>query len=1026
MVLLTVGVITLALLAQFRNLTVIIDPDETLPQAHPFVIATNEVEHLFGSKYTLMITVSPHEGNALQPLVQDKIKALTADLLAAPGVVKSSMLSLAVRKAKSITGTDDGLVVRPLLEKGATSPEKLERTLKDNPVFLNMVVSDDFRAAAIIVEFKKSADGFAGIENTVRSIISRHSDSKIDIDVAGQPLYLSLLERYSGRMIYLVPLSILIIGLIHFEAFRTVQGLILPLVTALFALIWALGLMSLAHVPLDAFNATTPILILAVAAGHAVQILKRYYEDYNLISDAPTRAEANRRAVIRSLARIGPVMVAACLVAAGSFLSLLFFDIRTIRTFGLFSSVGIASILIIELTFIPALRSLLPAPGLKEAAGGDKAVVWNRIIAVFIGWLAPGKRGRLLTAAAGFAVVMAALGSQVRIDNALRSNFFPSVEAVQEDAKVNDRLGGTNTLYVLIKGGAADAIKSPSLLRDIEATQDFLRRQPSVGKVISITDFIRKINQSMNGGSDVFDAIPDSPELISQYLLLYSMAGDPTDFASYVDDDYRNALIRIYVKDESSAVAEPLERGLEEFVKGRFPGCQVSIGGNLTAMMALTEVMVDGQMHKIIVISMIVLLISAILFRSLITGILVLVPLAMTVLTSLGIMGASGIPLNVATSVSIALAVGIGADYAIYLTYRLKEYLDMGEPEDLAIRNTLSSAGKAILFVATAVSGGYAVLLFSYGFNIHVWIALLIGAAMLVSSLSALTIFPALLLTLRPTFLFGGRQTPPPAARIGAIMMLALVVGTTPANAETPAAGEIASRTFLSNRVQDSRFEARFKLIDSSGAERVRETTGQTRLKDRGEDSLRLTRFLSPADIKGTAVLMVENSGDDDDMWIYLPALKKVRRLVASDKRDSFIGTDFSFGDIIGHKAQEWNHTLVREETVDGRDCFVLESIPASAQVQADSGYAKRIGWIRQDNFVTIRGEFYDEDGRLLKQFRASDLQQVDPSHHKWQPMRLEMLNVQTEHKTVIEFRHFEVNQGIDAAQFSPRRLETP
>src|SRR5205823_9903382 len=91
---------------------------------------------------------------------------------------------------------------------------------------------------------------------------------------------LAQLERLSQRMAILFPLAVLLVGLIHFEAFRTLQGLFLPLVTALLATLWAVGVMGLVHVPMDAFNATTPILILAIAAGHAVQLLKRYYEDY--------------------------------------------------------------------------------------------------------------------------------------------------------------------------------------------------------------------------------------------------------------------------------------------------------------------------------------------------------------------------------------------------------------------------------------------------------------------------------------------------------------------------------------------------------------------------------------------------------------------------------------------------------------------------------------------------------------------------------------------------------------------------
>ena len=117
-------------------------------------------------------------------------------------------------------------------------------------------------------------------------------------------------------------------------------------------------------------------------------------------------------------------------------------------------------------------------------------------------------------------------------------------------------------------------------------------------------------------------------------------------------------------------------------------------------------------------------------------------------------------------------------------------------------------------------------------------------------------------------------------------------------------------------------------LTNKAGKQRVRKTIGTSKLQGNGIDNMRMTRFLEPADVKGTVSLLIEHSEKDDDIWIYLPSVKKVRRLVSSNKRDSFVGTDFSYGDIIGHKVNEWTHTLVKEEAVDGKPCYVIESVP--------------------------------------------------------------------------------------------------
>jgi hypothetical protein len=241
---------------------------------------------------------------------------------------------------------------------------------------------------------------------------------------------------------------------------------------------------------------------------------------------------------------------------------------------------------------------------------------------------------------------------------------------------------------------------------------------------------------------------------------------------------------------------------------------------------------------------------------------------------------------------------------------------------------------------------------------------------------------------------------------------------------EDLSAKDIMTKNFFVNRVKDSKSESSMTLINEAGQKRERKSTGVSKLQKNGVDNMRLIKFLSPADVKGTSNLMVEHSEGDDDIWIYLPALKKVRRLVSSNKGDSFVGSDFSYADVIGYKVQDFEHKITGSENVDGVDCYVIESIPVSDKVKQDNGLSKRKGWIRKDNFVTIKGEIYDLSGQLYKTFRASDIQQVDKENNKWQPMTLEMTNVQVNHKTIVNFSNYKVNIGVDEGYFSQRNLE--
>ena len=247
---------------------------------------------------------------------------------------------------------------------------------------------------------------------------------------------------------------------------------------------------------------------------------------------------------------------------------------------------------------------------------------------------------------------------------------------------------------------------------------------------------------------------------------------------------------------------------------------------------------------------------------------------------------------------------------------------------------------------------------------------------------------------------------------------------TLPAAAWALTAIEIMDKNFMVGKYADSTSDTTMTLTNKSGQQRVRKTFGTSKLDANGIDNKRMTRFLEPTDVKGTVSLLVEHSDKDDDIWIYLPSVKKVRRLISSNKKDSFVGTDFSYGDVIGHKVKEWNHTIVKEEDVDGKPCYVIESTPKDATVKTNTGYSKRIGWIQKDNFVTVKAVAYDEAGELLKEAKYLHWKEVDTVKHKWQAGILEAKNLQTGHSTVITIDQFKVNNGVKDDFFTTRYME--
>jgi len=239
-----------------------------------------------------------------------------------------------------------------------------------------------------------------------------------------------------------------------------------------------------------------------------------------------------------------------------------------------------------------------------------------------------------------------------------------------------------------------------------------------------------------------------------------------------------------------------------------------------------------------------------------------------------------------------------------------------------------------------------------------------------------------------------------------------------------PDGAEIMSNNFSATKVSGFVGEVTLSLINDRGEQRVRKMSVRSRLRDNGTDSAVLTRFSQPADIRGTGFLQVENSAAEDDIWVYLPALGKTRRLSSNNKRDSFFGTDFSYGDILLPAVDKYRHTLLRRDRIEDSDCFVVESTPLDARTREDTGYSRKLNWVDAQSFVERKVEYYDSQNALLKTQTTFDVRaaQLDPG--RWMPMRRQMTNHQTGHRTLYQFDRFEVSKSLKDAEFIARRLE--
>jgi len=205
-------------------------------------------------------------------------------------------------------------------------------------------------------------------------------------------------------------------------------------------------------------------------------------------------------------------------------------------------------------------------------------------------------------------------------------------------------------------------------------------------------------------------------------------------------------------------------------------------------------------------------------------------------------------------------------------------------------------------------------------------------------------------------------------------------------------------------------------LINSRGDTRVREI--KQYVKDYGKVEKKIMFFISPADVRNTSFMnwSYDQEGKDDDQWIYLPALKKVKRISSDSKSDYFMGSDFTYDDLGDRQPSEDTHKLLREEEFNGEQCYVVESIPK----EEDYMYSRTVTWIIKDKWIGLKKEFYDEDGDLLKTLTIKKYENIKGY---WLITNSEMHNVQKDHKTIMELKNLKLDTSIPDRQFTERMM---
>ena len=242
--------------------------------------------------------------------------------------------------------------------------------------------------------------------------------------------------------------------------------------------------------------------------------------------------------------------------------------------------------------------------------------------------------------------------------------------------------------------------------------------------------------------------------------------------------------------------------------------------------------------------------------------------------------------------------------------------------------------------------------------------------------------------------------------------------------AAEPTAREIMEYARDASSIAGIEAVSTLKIIDAKGRERIRQTSMASREFDDGATEKRIIRFLSPAEVKGTGMLIYDHKEGNDDMWIYMPALRKTRRIVSSEKSKSFMGSEFSNADMSAPNPDDFDYRILRSETIEGRECWVIESVPVNEDVMDEMGFDLKISWIGKKDYVQRKAEYYNEDEEHFKTLISRDVRAIDPDGKKHLAMYMEMINHEKNRRSVMTMDKIRYNPAVKEEFFSLAYLE--
>jgi len=656
---------------------------------------------------------------------------------------------VSLSNVENIIGTDFDFIVEPLVDelpRNSSESNLIRQRATANPLILGNLFSSETSSALYLIRTKAHPgdEGYdARLVAKVRDVFSAEQGAPdISYHIAGWLVTDVSMSQYMARdMMFFMPLTFGIIALFLWVFLRNLYAVGISLLTVTVALVWAMALLNLIGGAMGPMTSILAPLIMALIVADAVHIFQYFLTATDVSSSPVTRIHI-------TLKHLSIPCFLTSLTTALGFASLGLSDIPPIRHLGIAAAGGMMFEFVLVFMLIPlcvyALRNKSGVWFRKTRIAPENPPGPLSLDRILCWWSTKVGHYRKIIVVCTLVVTFLSLYAltQVQVETNLIDYFKQGTE-VRTDAQFFDRnLGGATTLEVSIKSAELDYFKNPEALEMIGAIENYVTNWPFVTKATNLTSFLQQMNAAFHNNSAEFYRTPQERNLIAQYLLLY----DGDELAYFINADYNWARLSFKINEHSSRILEDKVAALQQYLAQNFQqdDLEFNITGKTYLVTKLVNSIIYGQIQSL---TFALLTITALLFwvfKSFRLGLLSIIPNMFPIIINFGIMGLFNIPLNTATAIISALAIGIAVDDTIHYLVHYQEVRKTGASINDALTSSIRAKGGAIITTSIILTCGFVVLCFS-SFVPTIQFGLLCSIIMLTALVGDLVVLPAIL-----------------------------------------------------------------------------------------------------------------------------------------------------------------------------------------------------------------------------------------------------------------------------------------